>query len=62
MEINMINVGRFNDLKITEITGGGIYLSDIDIDVEANENKKVYLPKKEIPKGCKIGDVINVFI
>ena len=50
-----MNIGNFENLKIGKIVDIGAYLYDDD-------DKKVLLPKKQIPKGANIGDKIDVFI
>ena len=50
-----MKIGNIENLKIGKITDFGAYLYD-------DENNKVLLPKKQIPKGAKIGDFVEVFI
>lgn len=50
-----MNIGEIEKLKIDKILDFGAYLTDED-------NNRVLLPKKQIPKLSKIGDFIEVFI
>ena len=50
-----MNIGNIENLKIGQIVDIGAYLYDQD-------NNKVLLPKKQIPRGANIGDFIDVFI
>lgn len=50
-----MNIGSIENLKIGKIVDIGAYLYDGD-------EKKVLLPKKQIPKGANLGDKIDVFI
>jgi predicted RNA-binding protein (virulence factor B family) len=50
----MIKVGEYNELEIVKQLDFGIYLG--------KENVEILMPTKWIPKGAKIGDVLNVFI
>lgn len=50
----MIQVGKYNELKIIKIVDSGAYLG--------NDTQEILLPGKWIPKEAKIGDVLNVFI
>ena len=50
-----MKIGNIENLKIGKITDFGAYLYD-------DENNKVLLPKKQIPKGAKIGDFVEAFI
>jgi len=51
----MIKVGEYNLLEILRDTSSGLFLGD-------EEGNDVLLPGKYIPKGCKVGDKIEVFI
>ena len=50
-----MNIGTIENLKISKIVDIGAYLVD-------EENNKVLLPKKQIPKGANINDIVGVFI
>lgn len=51
----MIEIGKFQTLKVINIESFGIYLGE-------NEREKVLLPKKQVPQGTKVGDTLEVFI
>lgn len=48
-------IGTIENLKISKIVDIGAYLVD-------DQNDKVLLPKKQVPKGANINDTIEVFI
>ena len=50
-----MNLGTIENLKISKIVDIGAYLVD-------ENNNKVLLPKKQIPKGANVGDIVEVFI
>ena len=50
-----MNIGTIENLKISKIVDVGAYLID-------DENNKVLLPKKQIPKGAMVNDYLQVFI
>ena len=50
-----MNLGTIENLKIRKIVDIGAYLID-------ENNNKVLLPKKQIPKGANVGDIVEVFI
>jgi uncharacterized protein len=50
----VINVGKYNELKILKEVDFGIYLG--------NEEVEVLMPQKWVPEGAKVGDVLNVFV
>ncbi|EDM36781.1 hypothetical protein PBAL39_17944 [Pedobacter sp. BAL39] len=50
----MIEIGRYNDLRITTKTENGLILTD-------GENE-VLLPYVDVPKNVEIGENINVFV
>lgn len=50
-----MNIGSIENLRISKIVDIGAYLVD-------ESNEKVLLPKKQIPKGANINDLIEVFI
>ncbi|MBC7372254.1 MAG: GntR family transcriptional regulator [Bdellovibrionaceae bacterium] len=51
----MINIGRFNTLKILKQMHFGLYL----VDTDGNE---ILLPEREVPENWKLGDDIEVFL
>jgi len=50
----MIDIGRFNVLKIARTTKVGLYLTDGENDV--------LLPNKYVPKTYEVGDELEVFV
>lgn len=50
-----MKIGIIENLKINSIVDIGAYLVD-------DENNKVLLPKKQVPKGANINDYVEVFI
>lgn len=50
-----MNIGTIENLKISKIVDIGAYLVD-------DQNDKVLLPKKQVPKGANINDIVEVFI
>lgn len=50
-----MKIGSVENLKINSIVDIGAYLVD-------DENNKVLLPKKQVPKGANINDYVDVFI
>ena len=50
----MIHVGQFNNLKVIRTVDFGVYLED--------EAEGILLPKRFVPAGTKMGDVIKAFI
>ena len=53
----MIEIGRWQKLKMVRSKDFGVYLAEQEEDKDA-----VLLPKKQVPEGLKIGDEIRVFI
>ena len=53
-----MNLGEFQELRIVKSTEHGVYLQD----VECNIDKKVLLPKNQVEDSFKKGDIINVFL
>ena len=51
----MLEIGRFNQLEILKHVDFGVYL-------EGGEDGEILLPLREMPKDCKIGDILDVFI
>lgn len=54
----MIYLGEIQKLKVKKNTSFGVYLTEI----EGKNKEEVLLPKKEVPKGTKVGDTIEVFV
>lgn len=52
----MIEIGKFNRLKVIKSLDFGMYLTDNDLSLE------ILIPTKYIPKDTEIGDWINVFV
>ncbi len=50
----MIALGKFNKLKIAAITGRDVFLQ--------GDEQQVQLLAADIPKQCKLGDELNVFV
>ncbi len=50
----MINIGKFNNLKVLREVNFGVYLDD--------GQEGVLLPKRFVPPGLKAGDELNVFL
>lgn len=55
----MILLGEIQNLKVKRNTSVGVYLHD---DNDKRDDEDVLLPQKEVPKGTKQGDIIEVFI
>ncbi len=54
----MIRLGEKQDLTVVKQVEFGVYLA---ADAEEKE-EKVLLPRKQVPEGTKIGDVLHVFV
>lgn len=52
----MIDIGRYNKLEVAKEVEFGVYLYGDEIDEE------ILLPLKHVPKNCKVGDLLDVFI
>lgn len=50
-----IELGKFNRLKVVKQVDFGMYLDD---DIEG----EILLPKRYVPRDCKVGDELDVFI
>ena len=50
----MIHVGEYNELKISRQVDFGVYLDD--------GKEGILLPKRYVPAGAKVGDILKVFI
>jgi len=51
----MIYIGRTNRMQVTKLVSFGAYLDGGDLG-------EILLPKRYVPKGCKPGDVLRVFV
>ena len=51
----MIEIGKFNSLKILRDTDPGLFLGD-------DEDNEVLLPNRYVPQDFQIGDTISVFV
>ena len=51
----MVNVGKYNTLKVVKAVDFGLYL-------DGGEGKEILLPTRYVPKEAKVGDEIEVFI
>lgn len=51
----MIRIGRFNHLKVIKEVPFGVYLDADDWD-------EILLPKKYVPNGTKLNDILDVFV
>ena len=54
----MFNLGEKQTLVVTKKVDFGIYLAEEGTD----GSERVLLPKKQVPKDCKIGDKLEVFL
>jgi predicted RNA-binding protein (virulence factor B family) len=50
----MLQIGRYNELKVSRKTEIGVYLQARD--------EEILLPRKYVPEGTQEGDVLNVFV
>lgn len=57
MEIYMLKLGEWQELKIVKTVEFGCYLA-----LPEDEEMKVLLPVKQMPQGSKIGDELRVFL
>ena len=51
----MVNVGKYNTLKVVKMLDFGAYLAD-------DTGKEILLPTRYVPKETQIGDELEVFI
>ena len=51
----IIRLGDYNQLEVVKEVDFGMYL-------DAGDEGEVLLPKRYVPKGCKLGDMLNVFL
>lgn len=56
----MIEIGKMQHLTIDRQTSVGLYLTAGDS--EDKKKDSVLLPQKEVPKNCKVGDEVEVFV
>ncbi len=55
----MFQLGRKQELVVVKTVDFGVYLGE---DQNAGMDKRVLLPKKQVPENCNIGDKIEVFL
>ncbi|NMB08617.1 MAG: S1 RNA-binding domain-containing protein [Tissierellia bacterium] len=55
----MIELGRMQKLEVKRDTSVGVFLN---VENSKESDKDVLLPKKEVPEGTEVGDVLEVFI
>ena len=55
----MIELGRMQKLEVKRETSVGVFLNVENIKESDND---VLLPKKEVPEGTEVGDILEVFI
>lgn len=53
----MIKLGEKQTLKVVKKVEFGVYLAD-----EEDKEERVLLPAKQIPEGCEVGSMIDVFV
>lgn len=53
----MIDIGEKQKLRVLEKSDIGVYLSEVD-----DRTDKVLLPRKQVPEGLEVGDIIDVFV
>ena len=51
----MLQLGKRNDMVVARKVDFGVYLDGGDIG-------DVLLPKRYVPEGCEVGDIVNVFL
>ena len=52
-----MNLGEFQTLQVVKCVDFGVYLAR-----NANDDRRVLLPKKQVPPDLEIGDEIKVFL
>lgn len=57
----MMEIGKIQTLEVIKIKDFGVYLEESGIGGDLS-GKGVLLPKKQVPKGTKLGDQIEVFL
>ena len=55
----MIELGRMQKLEVKRDTSVGVFLN---VENSKKSDKDVLLPKKEVPEGTEVGDILEVFI
>jgi predicted RNA-binding protein (virulence factor B family) len=50
-----IELGKYNQLEVVKTVDFGIYL-------DGGDAGEILLPTRYVPEGCKVGDMLNVFI
>lgn len=50
-----IKLGKYNRLTVVKTVDFGVYL-------DGDEDGEILLPQRYVPEGCKVGDVLDVFI
>lgn len=50
-----IRLGKYNQLEVLRSVDFGIYL-------DGKDDGDILLPKKEVPEGTEVGDILNVFV
>ncbi|MCR5312144.1 MAG: GntR family transcriptional regulator [Bacteroidaceae bacterium] len=53
--MNKIQLGKRNDLEVVKEVDFGMYL-------DGGEIGEILLPKRYVPEGAKVGDILNVFL
>lgn len=53
----MIDIGQKQKLRVLEKSDIGVYLSEVD-----DRTDKVLLPRKQVPEGIEVGDMVDVFV
>ena len=51
----MVEIGKTNSLRVVKEVEFGLYLDGEDLG-------EILMPKRYIPKGCKVDDIIEVFV
>ena len=54
IETSMLEIGKFNKLKVARVVDFGVYLESEDGDV--------LMPGKYVPEGTEPGHVLNAFV
>lgn len=54
----MIDIGHYNELRISRFTDNGAYLTDDD----AKEPIEILMPAKYVPSGAVVGDEVKAFV
>ena len=51
----MVEIGTFNQLQVVKQVDFGVYLDGGELDT-------ILLPRRYVPEGCEIGDLLDVFL